>query len=310
MDLVLEAVSEDLMLKRKIFEKLCNEVPLTTVLASNTSSLPLAAIADGFKGRHRFVGLHFFNPPGTMPLVEIIRNEETAEKTIAVAAELAARLGKFPVVVQDGPGFLVNRCLAPYLASAVSLLEAGLAPGRIDAAASDFGMPMGPCRLLDEIGWDVAAEVCDVLGTAFPERMHVSSIFERMKDSGLLGKKLGQGIYLYENGKQGTENPAFTKIAEASRPSGKGPEVTQADLIDLLLLPLVSESFLCLAEGVVASEEALDLAMVMGIGFPPGLGGPIAYARERGLKEIHTRMQALAASHGAALRPSETLLDA
>ncbi|MEZ5990132.1 MAG: 3-hydroxyacyl-CoA dehydrogenase NAD-binding domain-containing protein, partial [Planctomycetota bacterium] len=182
-DLVLEAVAEDLGLKRRLFAEAAERGAGDQLLATNTSSLPLAAMAEGLPRPERLIGLHFFNPPEQMPLVELIAHAGSSAAALARGARLAAGLGKSPVLVADRPGFLVNRCLAPYLAQAVALVEEGVAAQEVDAVAEAHGMPMGPLRLLDEIGWDVAAKVCAVLGEAFPVHMQASKLFGAMVEA-------------------------------------------------------------------------------------------------------------------------------
>ena len=311
-DLVLEAIVEDLEIKKKLFASAVENLNDDAVLATNTSSLSLAKMGKDLPKPEQLVGLHFFNPPEMMPLVEVICADISSHEALARAARVASDIGKFPVLVKDCPGFLVNRCLAPYLAQGVEMLLEGVSIERIDQVAEDFGMPMGPLRLLDEIGWDVAAKVCDVLEAGYPERMKASALFEAMTDAGLMGKKSGEGIYRHK----GTKAKVSSKVHGVIRERGLGirgrPSVTASDILDRLLAPLIAEAFLCLREDVVASESELDLAMIMGIGFPPHLGGPIAYARARGLDALLARMQELVERFGLqtaiveAFRPSVT----
>lgn len=307
-DLVLEAVAEKLELKQKIFgqaERVCGS---DTLLATNTSSLPLAEIARDLQHPDRLVGLHFFNPPEKMPLVEVIRHEQSVDAATARAARLAADLGKFPVLVKDGPGFLVNRCLAPYLGQAVALFEEGVSPSSIDRVLEGFGMPMGPMRLLDEVGWDIAAHVCRILGDAYPDRMQASRFFDAMKDEGLLGKKSGQGVYRYDRKGKAQASPAALRVLrDGGFERDRKVRASQDDIRDRVLLPMVAEAFRCLEERIVAGQAELDLAMVMGIGFPPHLGGPIAWAKERGLSSVVASMRDLMSTCGKALAPSAAL---
>ena len=298
-DLVLEAVAEDMALKRRIFSDVSVKLPDDGILATNTSSLPLAEMAKGLAKPERLVGIHFFNPPEQMQLVEIIRHEKTSDQALARACRLATELGKFPVLVKDRPGFCVNRCLAPYLAAAVSLLEEGVAPDRVDRIIEDFGMPMGPLRLLDQVGWDVAAKVCEVLANAFPTRMSPSELFTKMQEAGLLGVKSGEGIYKYGRKGKRTESGAFQRLLKEhglarSEPGAPNDE----DIKDRLILPLLSEAFRCLEEGIVGSAEDLDFACIMGIGFPPHLGGPLHYAKARGYQRVLDRMREFEGRHG------------
>jgi len=195
-DLFLEAVPEKIELKDQILQQAIKcGLPETAIVASNTSSLSIDTMAEGLIGADRVVGIHFFNPPEKMPLVEIIKGSATAERALQTACKLAVDLGKFPIVVKDSPGFLVNRCLGPYINEAARLMVEGNSPEAIDQAMLDFGMPMGPARLLDEVGFDVACKVSEVLAAAYPERMQPEPLFAAMVEAGYLGQKTGDGLY-------------------------------------------------------------------------------------------------------------------
>ncbi len=293
-DLFLEAVVEKLDLKQKLFrEAVARGLPDSAILASNTSSLPIDRMADGVPHPERVVGIHFFNPPEKMPLVEVIRGKRTSEAAVASACALAVALGKFPIVVQDSPGFLVNRCLAPYLNEAAALLLEGNEPEAVDKAMLEIGMPMGPARLLDEVGYDVAAKVSEVMVAAFPERMQASPLLAAMVAAGRLGKKSGGGLY-DASGKQ--PGPGRTVLAALRRQAGTLMPSPRERLVARLLYPMVDEAWRCLAEGIVASEEDLDLGLVMGIGFPPHIGGITRYARSVGIGRIVACLDELARS--------------
>lgn len=293
--LVVEAVAEKLEIKRSVFATLAKQVAPDAILASNTSSLSIDAIAEGLPHPERVVGMHFFNPVRLMPLVEIVRGAHTSDETVAATAKLALRLGKTPVVVRDVAGFLVNRVLGPYLDEAVRLYELGVAPQTIERAALDFGLPMGPLELLDEVGLDIAAHAAQSLESAYGERMKSSRLVAQLVAVGLKGKKSGAGFFLYTNDpksgrpRKGEFNP---RVAEAARPHGAST-LTFDDVRDRLGLALVNESALCLQEQVVASERELDLATVFGMGFPPFHGGAMRYVALRGAREIVERLRRL-----------------
>lgn len=305
-DLWLEAVVEDLGVKQRLMAAAVERgLPPTAVIATNTSSLSVTAMARDVPHPERVVGIHFFNPPEKMPLVEVIRGERTSDATVATACRLALRLGKFPVVTKDAPGFLVNRCLAPYLNEAARLLLEGTPPEAVDAAMLDFGMPMGPCRLLDEIGFDVAAKVSDVMQAGFPQRMVPCELFAAMAAAKALGAKSGGGIY----GRDGTGNgPGRAVLDGLRRQRGTpGRTATRTELLHRLIFPLVDEAYRCLDEGIVQGEEDLDLGLVMGIGFPPFTGGITAFARQQGLPAIVAALDELSRSLGARFQPSDGL---
>ncbi|MEZ6037490.1 MAG: 3-hydroxyacyl-CoA dehydrogenase NAD-binding domain-containing protein [Planctomycetota bacterium] len=305
-DLWLEAVVEDLTVKQKVMaDAVARGLPDTALLATNTSSLSVTAMQQGVPHPERVVGVHFFNPPEKMPLLEVIRGRDTDDAAVATACRLAVRLGKFPVVVRDSAGFLVNRCLAPYVNEAARLLLEGSSPESIDAAMLDFGMPMGPCRLLDEIGFDVAAKVSEVMHTAFPERMQPCELFAAMVEAKALGQKTGGGLY-GANGKGA--GPGRAVVAELRRSRGTpARQASRSELLQRLVYPLVDEAFRCLDEGLVEHEHDLDLGLVMGIGFPPFTGGITRFARHEGLATIVARLDELARTHGTRFRPSDGL---
>jgi 3-hydroxyacyl-CoA dehydrogenase / enoyl-CoA hydratase / 3-hydroxybutyryl-CoA epimerase len=305
-DLWLEAVVEDLDVKRRLMRGAIERgLPESAVLATNTSSLSVTAMADSLPAPHRVVGIHFFNPPEQMPLVEVIRGKQTDDDTVATACRLAVRLGKFPVVVEDSPGFLVNRCLSPYVNEAARLLLEGTSPEAIDAAMLDFGMPMGPCRLLDEIGFDVAAKVSEVMQAAFPQRMVPCELFAAMVAAKALGKKAQGGLYKPNGSGSG---PGRAVLAQLRTQRGTPPrQASRAEILQRLVYPLVDEAFRCLDDGLVASADDLDLGLVMGIGFPPFTGGITRFALAEGLSSIVAKLDELARVHGTRFRPSDGL---
>jgi 3-hydroxyacyl-CoA dehydrogenase/enoyl-CoA hydratase/3-hydroxybutyryl-CoA epimerase len=268
--LIIEAATESMDLKKKIFADLAMRVSADTILATNTSALSVAELARTVPNPERVIGLHFFNPVHRMPLVEIITLPETSPDVLATAVSFVQKLGKTPVVVKDSPGFLVNRILVPYLMEAVRLHENGIPVKDIDEAMLEFGMPMGPMRLLDEIGLDVAAHVAKTLANAFPDRFPQSKALDMMVAAGQLGKKTGQGFYHYVNGRE---------IAPTSHTDLPRHESIQTNLA----LLISQEAMRCLKEGIASSADDIDLAMVLGTGYPPFRGGPITFARDTGI---------------------------
>lgn len=295
-DLWLEAVVEDLSLKQSLMARAVDAgLPADAVIATNTSSLPVDAMAHAVPHPERVVGVHFFNPPEKMPLVEVIRGARTSDAAVASACKLAVRLGKFPVVVGDAPGFLVNRCLAPYLNEAAELMLEGCEPEYLDKVLLDFGMPMGPARLLDEVGWDVATKVSEVLHEGFPDRMRKSVLCDAMVEAKALGSKAKGG--LYRNGKAGPGRDVLQRLRRER--GGAGTEPTRTEVIERLVYPMVDEAYRCLEDGVVTAEEDLDLGLVMGIGFPPFTGGITRWARSEGLDTIVAALERRAGEAGA-----------
>ena len=303
-DLVIEAVVEDLAVKQKVFADLARRVAPTAILVSNTSSLSIDAIGQLAGHRDRVAGMHFFNPVDKMPLVEVVRGRHTSDSTARAVADFARRLGKTPVVVRDGPGFLVNRLLAFYSAEAMWLLDEGHRVEDVDQAMLDWGMPMGPLRLGDEVGLDVSIKVGHILHEAFGDRLVFPAWVDRLADGGRLGVKAGKGIYRYQGTKQlGVDSEVYSALGRS--PSVASPALPA--LAERMVLPMVNEAARCLAEGVVDGPGALDLAMVFGTGFPPFRGGLCWWADQQGLPTLVERLEGLAASHGARLAPNEPL---
>jgi 3-hydroxyacyl-CoA dehydrogenase/enoyl-CoA hydratase/3-hydroxybutyryl-CoA epimerase len=275
------------------------------IIASNTSSLSVSEMSNSMADPQRFVGMHFFNPVEKMPLVEIIRGEKTSDETIARVAALSTAMGKFPIVVQDVPGFLINRILIPYLNEAVFLLQEGFSATEIDAAALQFGMPMGPIRLLDEVGLDVAAHVSTVMTQGYGERMAVPAFAEALLKLDRKGRKNGKGFYNYTN----KDAQVWQELSKAlSLPAAPKSSLSRSELADRLIVHLVNEAMKCLNEGVAGSEPELaakqiDLGTVMGIGFPPYRGGVLYYAKKRGLAEIRTILERFATQYGLRYSP-------
>ena len=268
--LVIEAATESMELKKKIFADLAARVSDDTILATNTSALSVAELAKTVPHPERVIGLHFFNPVHRMPLVEIITLPETTADVLATAITFVQKIGKTPVVVKDSPGFLVNRILVPYLMEAVNLHEKGIPVKDIDEAMLEFGMPMGPMRLLDEVGLDVAMHVAKTLAEAFPDRFPNTGALDKLVAAGNLGKKTGQGFYRYENDKEVLDDGHFDLPKHES-------------IRTSLALLLSQEAMRCLKEGIARSADDIDLAMVLGTGYPPFRGGPITYARDTGI---------------------------
>ncbi len=269
-DLIIEAAVENLEIKKKIFATLAERARPDTILATNTSALPITEIALSTPNPERVIGIHFFNPVPRMPLVEIVRTEVTSEDTLARTLQFVQKIGKTPIVVKDSPGFLVNRVLVPYLIEAAVLFIKGEDPEQIDRAMLDFGMPMGPLRLLDEVGLDVGMHVAQTLAEAFPDRMHVPTMLQGMIDSGDLGKKAGKGFYLYEKGKSTTINPAALQYQTDSIQIGSRSTIAK-HLNNLMK----DETERCVNEGIVQSKDDANLAMILGTGYAPFSGGPL-----------------------------------
>jgi 3-hydroxyacyl-CoA dehydrogenase/enoyl-CoA hydratase/3-hydroxybutyryl-CoA epimerase len=305
---VVEAIVEDLDVKKAVFRELEAKVSPDALLATNTSSLSIGEIQSALERPERLVGLHFFNPVHRMPLVEVVRGRQSSEEALQRGEAIARSLGKIPLRVEDGPGFAVNRILGPYMNEAVRLFEEGYSLVAVDRALREFGMPMGPFELLDEVGLDVAAKVAGVLHGALGARAKPPDVMERLvADAGLKGKKSGKGFYIHggwsARGGKPHPNPVALKLG------GTGGSNFKPDAPDLwvkrLIFPMINEAALVLEERIVEDAARVDLAMVLGTGFPPFRGGPLRYADSIGLGEV---VEFLARTGEERLKPCDLLV--
>lgn len=302
-DLALEAIVENKEAKQELYAELEKIMDEKAIIASNTSSLSISMLSEKMEHPERFVGMHFFNPVPRMPLVEIIPGKKTSPKTIATVVALAKEAGKTPVVVGDCAGFLVNRILLPYINEAVRMFEEGADFERMDKIIADFGMPMGPFVLADEVGLDVGYKVAKVLEDAYGERMQVSPILDRVyHQMQLLGKKAGKGFYVH-TGKNREVNEAVKKLVFSKR------RFDEQEIIDRAMLIMVNEAAMCLEEGIVENAQYLDMAMIMGTGFPPFRGGLLRYADSLGLESVLVRLKALEKNYGIRFKPAELIVE-
>jgi 3-hydroxyacyl-CoA dehydrogenase/enoyl-CoA hydratase/3-hydroxybutyryl-CoA epimerase len=292
--LVVEAVVENVDIKRQVLGEFEAIAGPNAIFATNTSTIPITDIAALAKRPENVAGMHFFNPVDRMPLVEVIRGAKTSDVAMATVANFARKMGKTVVYCNDGPGFVVNRILGPYMNESGFLLEEGNSIESIDKAMVDFGMPMGPMALLDEVGIDVAAKVAKILGGAFGDRMEPSHVVDTLYADGRFGKKNGKGLYLYESGKRQGPDPAVYKLLNIK---STHPADAQA-VVERMIFAMVNEAAMILDEKIVASAAELDLAMIMGTGFPPFRGGLLRYADKLGLPYILARLDDLFQKHG------------
>ncbi|MDQ6971270.1 MAG: 3-hydroxyacyl-CoA dehydrogenase NAD-binding domain-containing protein [Mariprofundaceae bacterium] len=301
-DLVIEAVLEEMEVKNNLWREVAERSPRSTLLLSNTSSLSISRMQESVKYPGRMAGMHFFNPAPKMPLVEVIAGVKTTQKTLQSVAALASSWGKYPVIVADRPGFLVNRCLMPFMGAAFGLLAAkggAQSVQHIDGALKHFGMPMGAFELADRVGLDICRHVGEHLSEALGVRQALPEWFAAMVADGLLGEKSGSGFFVWKGGKQGELNSMLARYAPASIKPEKESNaqlndapapMPNADVIDACLLPMLVEALSCLQEGVVKSAEHLDAAMVFGIGFPPFRGGLLHYYAGMGEAQLSARL--------------------
>jgi len=286
---VIEAASEKIDIKKEIFRELSMQAGPKTIIATNTSALPVSELARCTVSPDRVIGLHFFNPVSRMKLVEVVVGKETSDNTKEHALAFVRQIGKLPIVVRDSPGFLVNRVLFPYLLDAAELFETGVEADKIDNAMTKWGMPMGPLRLIDEIGIDVTVDIAATLEKAYGRRDRAPEILQRMRESKLLGRKSGGGFYKYE----GREQFPNESLAQWRR---GGSAKNDVDLAQRLMFLMINEAARCIEEKVVESPEDADYGMILGTGFAPHHGGPLRFADNVGLKKVDEAMSQLAQS--------------
>jgi 3-hydroxyacyl-CoA dehydrogenase/enoyl-CoA hydratase/3-hydroxybutyryl-CoA epimerase len=306
-DFVVEAVIEKMDVKKSVLRDLEKEVRDDCVIASNTSSLSITEMQTAMAKPERFGGMHFFNPVHRMPLVEVIRGDRTNDETVAKIYAFSKQLGKTPIVVKDRPGFLVNRLLMPYLNEATWLLADGADIEEIDDYLLEFGMPMGPMELIDEVGVDVGEKVAHILHDGFGARMEPAPFNTKIVASGRLGKKNGKGLYQYldASGKKKELNPEIYTILGVTPSKGK---LSKEEIVDRCILPMINEASRCLDEKIVDSAAEVDLGMIMGTGFPPFRGGLLRYADSVGAKAIVEKLRKYQEKFGARYEPAPTLV--
>ena len=309
---VIEAASEKIDLKKEIFRDLSMKVGPKTIIATNTSALPVSELAACTISPDRVIGLHFFNPVSRMKLVEVVVARETSDETKEHALAFVRQIGKLPVAVRDSPGFLVNRVLFPYLLDAAELFEAGVDARKIDNALRKWGMPMGPLRLIDEIGMDVTIDIAATLEKRYGRRDHAPGVLFWLREGQMLGRKSGKGFYKYE-AKAEELNESLTEWRRGLPGDSEGPEganiptdghsdprrlsgLSDEELAQRLILLMVNEAARCLEEGVVESPEDADYGMILGTGFSPSRGGPLRFAEYFGLKKMVEEMNRIAQS--------------
>lgn len=303
--LVIEAVFEDLAVKHQVLGEVERVLPPSAIFASNTSTIPIAQIADGSPRPDRVVGMHFFSPVQKMPLLEVIVTPRTAPEVVATAVAFGRRLGKTVIVVNDAPGFFVNRILAPYINEAARMLDEGVAIDAVDRALLDFGFPVGPITLLDEVGLDIAGKSGAIMAKAFGDRLQPSASLATVLASGRLGRKSKKGFYLYDaNGRKGGVDPSVYALL----PSGtRRTELPPDEIQRRCSLAMVNEALRCLEEQIVRAPRDGDIGAVFGIGFPPFRGGPFRYVDAIGAAEVVRQLDALNAQHSGRFAPCTLL---
>lgn len=307
MDVVVEAIVEDMEIKKKVIAETAKNMREDAIIVTNTSSLSVSEMQAAHPRPEYFAGMHFFNPVHKMPLVEVIRGLKSSDETIATVFELSKKMGKMPVVVKDGPGFLVNRLLLPYMGEAAFLLQEGMSVELVDRAyVKEFGMPMGPFALMDEVGLDVCLKVLKIFQKAFGTRMEMAPSMEKLDKSGRLGKKNGKGFYHYdEKGYRGKVDDSF--YAELGLGAPTNP-LTIKECLERGVFSMINECSLALLEDkIVETPHEVDLAMIMGTGFPPFRGGLLRYADSIGAEYICGQLDTYSAKGANRLKPAAPL---
>jgi 3-hydroxyacyl-CoA dehydrogenase/enoyl-CoA hydratase/3-hydroxybutyryl-CoA epimerase len=282
-DIVIEAADEKKDLKKPIFKRIDDLAGPRTILATNTSALSVSELAAATRHPERVVGIHFFNPVHRMQLVEVVVARQTSPEVVNRAVRFVQQIGKLPVVVKDSPGFLVNRVLMPYLIEAGHLFENGASIENIYQAMLEFGMPMGPLRLIDEVGVDVASHVAETIAQNFSARLRTPALLGAMMQDNLLGRKNGRGFYLHDKRSKGSEVNADV---ERFKKGTSAAALSREELRDRMVYLMVNEAARCLEEGIVGEAADVDFGMVMGTGFAPFRGGPLRYADSVGVPQL------------------------
>ncbi|EGR2794564.1 fatty acid oxidation complex subunit alpha FadJ [Vibrio navarrensis] len=303
LDVVIEAVFEDLALKQQMVADIEANAKAETIFATNTSSLPIHKIAEKAARPENIVGLHYFSPVEKMPLVEVIPHETTSQETIATVVALAKKQGKTPIVVKDKAGFYVNRILAPYMNEAAHILLANEPIDTVDSALLDFGFPVGPITLLDEVGVDIGAKIIPILVNELGERFRGPDVFDTLLNDGRKGRKSGKGFYTYKGKKKEVDKSVYKLLK--LKPE---PKLSENDIALRCVLPMLNEAVRCLDDGIIRSPRDGDIGAIFGIGFPPFLGGPFRYMDQFGLKELVEKMNQFAEKYGDRFAPCDGLL--
>ena len=300
-DLVIEAVFEDVGVKHGVMREVEAVAPEHLVFASNTSTIPIARLAEASRRPERVVGMHFFSPVPKMPLLEVIRHPGTAPEALAAAVAVGRRMGKTVIVVEDGPGFYTSRVLAPFLNEAAWMLIEGARIEQVDAALTAWGWPVGPFTLLDEVGLDIARHASGVLVPALGERLEPPPVFARMIEAKRLGRKNGRGFYLYGDGPKRVDPEVYRLIDRREQPHDDG------EIVERCWLQMLNETARCMAEGILADPAQVDIAVLFGFGFPPFRGGLLREADRLGLPAVVAKLAGYAARHGRRLEPAPLL---
>lgn len=310
LDIVIEAVVENIELKQQVFAELEAACNADCILASNTSTIDLEVIGAKTKAAQRILGTHFFSPAHVMPLVELVRSKHTAPETLNSVIQLSKALKKTPVTVGNCVGFLVNRIFFPYGQAAAHLVDHGIDPYRIDKVIYDFGMPMGPFRMADLAGVDVAKFAGSILANAYQDRVYASTLVDYLFAEKRFGEKAGRGYYKYPEKKKAEPDPDLQAlVAKARADAGNPPalEISDQEIVERVFFGVINEACRCLEEDIAIRASDIDVASVMGMGFPPYRGGVMKYADTLGAKYVYDKLKRWADAHGSMYAPCDYL---
>jgi 3-hydroxyacyl-CoA dehydrogenase/enoyl-CoA hydratase/3-hydroxybutyryl-CoA epimerase len=322
-DLIIEAVFEDLAIKHQVLREAEAVIQPNAIFASNTSTIPISQIAQASSRPERVLGMHFFSPVHKMPLLEVITTPETHPQVTATVVAYGKKLGKTVIVVNDGPGFYANRILSPYINEAGLLLDQGVAVDIIDRALVDFGFPVGPITLIDEVGLDVATKAGKIMAEAYPDRMEPAKSIQAVVAAGRYGRKTKKGFYTYDaEGKKGEVDqsvyglflapstiPVVKSIAPQNEQAPSEPEMPAVQIQQRTVLAMLNEAARCLSDGIIRSPRDGDVGAVFGIGFPPFRGGPFRYMDAVGVSIVVQRLEDLNTRFPGRFEPAELLVD-
>ncbi|QDP01774.1 fatty acid oxidation complex subunit alpha FadJ [Thalassotalea sp. PS06] len=306
-DVIIEAVFEDLALKQQMVADIEANCKPGVIFASNTSSLPIGQIAANAKAPENVIGLHYFSPVDKMPLAEIIAHDKTSDETISTTVALAKKQGKTPIVVKDKAGFYVNRILAPYVNEAANILLSGEPIEKIDRALVNFGFPVGPIKLLDEVGIDIGAKISPILEAELGERFRAPEAFNKLIDDNRKGKKTKKGFYLY-TGKKSKQGKAVDEQVYSLLNVTPQAKFSEQEISERCVLLMVNEAVRCLDEGIIRNCRDGDIGTIFGIGFPPFLGGPFRYLDSLGAKTVVEKLNQFQSQYGEHFAPCEALV--